>query len=183
MPRPIIALVIGHTSASPGAVNRPAGLSEYAFNAPLATDIVSALENASVNTQLVYRSSYRGLPAQINALKPNFIISLHCNAYNTKATGTETLYYHSSRRSQKLATILQTHLVDTLELADRGIKPKSSEDRGGYLLRYTHAPCVIAEPFFIDNSRDLQTAQSRRADLVEAYANTILDFSSEIARD
>ena len=54
-----------------------------------------------------------------------------------------------------------------------GVKPKKSEDRGGYLLRYTHAPCVIAEPFFIDNDEDLARAREDPDGLALAYARAI----------
>jgi len=41
------------------------------------------------------------------------------------------------------------------------------------LLRYTNAPCVIAEPFFIDNHQDLARARDDLEGLAEAYANAI----------
>ena len=40
-------------------------------------------------------------------------------------------------------------------LKNRGFKSKTVEDRSGYLLKYTKAPCIILEPFFIDNINDL----------------------------
>ncbi|UCG13233.1 MAG: N-acetylmuramoyl-L-alanine amidase [Deltaproteobacteria bacterium] len=45
--------------------------------------------------------------------------------------------------------------------------------RGGYLLRYTNAPCVIAEPFFIDNDEDLAKANEDLAGLAAVYATAI----------
>jgi N-acetylmuramoyl-L-alanine amidase len=87
------------------------------------------------------------------------------------------LYYHSSDAGRTIAEILQRCLVDFLSLPDRGIKPKTSEDRGGYLLRYTNAPCVIAEPFFIDNDHDLARAQEDLYGLAAAYTNAIDEIS------
>ncbi|MCP4503027.1 MAG: N-acetylmuramoyl-L-alanine amidase, partial [Deltaproteobacteria bacterium] len=117
--------------------------------------------------------TYRALPKQINEHHPDLVVSLHCNAFNKKATGTETLYYHASTEGKRMASLLQRKIVDVLGLADRGIKPKHSEDRGGYLLRETNAPCVLAEPFFIDNNKDLKIAQANHSDLVRAYADAI----------
>jgi N-acetylmuramoyl-L-alanine amidase len=57
---------------------------------------------------------------------------------------------------------------------------KEAEDRGGYLLRYTKAPCLIAEPFFIDNNNDLTRAQEDLDGLTSAYASAI-DEVSQIA--
>jgi len=59
-----------------------------------------------------------------------------------------------------MAKILNTQLVKALGLKDRGIKVKTAEDRGGYLLKNIATPCVIAEPFFIDN--DLETVNDKR---------------------
>ena len=170
------ALVIGHMPNSPGAVNQTAGLTEFAFNDQLATDIISQVNGVEV--ERVYRDTYRGLPAKINALNADFIISMHCNAFNKQASGSEVLYYHSSTRSKAVADILQKKFVTALGIKDRGIKSKTSEDRGGYLLRYTNAPCVITEPFFIDNDDELNIVNQNRDALVQAYASSIIDIAA-----
>ena len=170
-PRQLCALVIGHKKASPGAVNRRTGLTEFAFNENLAMRIERQVQK--VHIQRVYRRTYRELPDDINALGPDFIVSLHCNAFDGRASGTEVLYYHRSEKGRRMAGILQRHLVRHLGLPDRGVKPRTVEDRGGYLLRYTEAPCVIAEPFFIDNDGDLARAQEDLDGLASAYARAI----------
>ncbi len=70
--------------------------------------------------------------------------------------------------------------IKALELPDRGIVPRTSEDRGGNLLRYTYAPCLIAEPFFINNDEDLRIAMENREQLITAYADTIVTIAMEI---
>ncbi len=100
---------------------------------------------------------------------PDFIISLHCNAYNKQVSGTEVLYYHRSTKGKQAASILQAKLIEALSLPARGIKARTTEDRGGYLLKYTAAPCIISEPFFIDNDDDLKVATEKRDRLVSAY--------------
>lgn len=167
----LCALVIGHKKSSPGAVNQRTGLTEFEFNEDLAIRIEKKVKK--VDIQRVYRRTYEELPSDINALNPDFIISLHCNAFDGKASGTEVLYYHKSEKGKIMAEILLKHLVECLELPNRGIKPKTAEDRGGYLLRYTKAPCVISEPFFIDNDIDLARAQEKIDDLAQAYAKAI----------
>ena len=79
-----------------------------------------------------------------------------------------------------MAGILNEQLADALGLRNRGVKPKNAEDRGGYLLKNTEAPCVIAEPFFIDNNEDLRTATGKREMLVKAYARGIEKFAKSI---
>ncbi len=169
--RPLCALVIGHKKSSPGAVNPRLGLSEFEFNENLALLIERLTQGVEV--QRIYRRTYASLPEDINALAPDFVVSLHCNAFNGQASGTEVLYYHRSRRGKLLAEIIQRRLVGHLGLPDRGLKPCTAEDRGGYLLRYTKAPCVICEPFFIDNDQDLARAQEDLEGLALAYAQAL----------
>lgn len=174
-PKKLCVLVIGHKKSFPGAVNERAGLTEFDFNENLAIRIEKKIKETKV--QRIYRRTYKALPGDINQVNPDFTVSLHCNAFNQKATGTEVLYYYKSQTSKNIAEVLQRHLVECLKLPDRGIRPKSSEDRGGYLLRYTNAPCVIAEPFFIDNDHDLARAQEDLDGLASAYANAIDEIS------
>ena len=164
-------LVIGHTKKSPGAKNKKRELTEFDFNDDLARRIERKVKDA--NIQKVYRITYIGLPDQINSINPDFIISLHCNAFNNNASGTEVLYWHNSPKGKHIASILQRHLVKHLRLPDRKIKPVKGGDRGGLLLCLTKAPCVISEPFFIDNDSDLDRALEDLDGLVQAYADAI----------
>ena len=179
-PKKLCALVIGHKKSSPGAVNERAGLTEFDFNEDLAIRIEKKVKKTEV--QRIYRKTYKELPDDINTLDPDFIVSLHCNAFNGRASGTEVLYYHKSEEGKKMAEILLDHLVEHLKLPNRGIKPKTAEDRGGPLLRYTKAPCVIAEPFFIDNDSDLSRAQEDEDidELAAAYAKAIEEISQVV---
>ena len=171
-------LVIGHKKEKPGAVNESAGVTEFAFNELLSSLLLAYVKKTKVTK--VYRGSYSKLPEEINKLDPDFIVSLHCNAFNKKASGTEVLYYHSSEKGKQFAGILQKYLLSALGLKDRGIKPKEAEDRGGYLLRYTSAPCLISEPFFIDNDSDYITAADALDGLAKAYANAIDEISESL---
>ena len=176
----LCALVIGHKKDSPGAVNENHNLTEFDFNEDLALRIER--EEIETNIQRVYRRTYELLPSDINLLDPNFIISLHCNAFNKEVSGTEVLYYHKSEMGKRIAELLQQNLTDFLELSDRGIKPKTAEDRGGYLLKYTKAPCVIAEPFFLDNDSDLERVQGNLNGLAETFARSIEEISQIIQK-
>lgn len=172
------ALVIGHKKTSPGALNKESGLAEFQFNDELAIDIEKEVNDVEV--QRVYRRTYNSLPSDINELNPDFIISLHCNAFNETVSGTEVLFYHRSEKGKLLAEILNKKLVEALGLDNRGEIPKSAEDRGGDLLKNTIAPCIIAEPFFIDNDSDLKTAQDNREALITAYADSIREIANEL---
>jgi len=175
-----VAIVIGHNERSVGAVNKNYDVKEFEFNRALAHDIehnFGDLFNFHEDEIIVvYReTTYQDLPIQINELNPDLIVSLHCNAFDTHASGCEMLYYHKSEKGKEIARIFQNHLVQRLENNDRGIKAKSSEDRGGYLLRYTQAPCIICEPFFLDNDEELLRAKEcfDNGDLTKWYCEAI----------
>ena len=170
------ALVIGHSKNSPGASNADTNLYEFEFNDKMARQIHTLSDQ--VDILLVYRKTYRELPDDINKLNPDFILSLHCNAFNRQASGTQVLYYHRSSIGKTMAELTQTRLRNCLGLRDRGIEGITSEDRGGYLVRYTRSPCIIAEPFFIDNNNDLAIAQQNFNPLCFAYIDAINDINA-----
>ena len=126
-------------------MNETNNTTEFEFNDDLAIRIEK--QEIETNIQRIYRRTYTDLPNDINQLEPDFIISLHCNAYNKTVSGTEVLYYYKSTTGKIIAQILQNNLIEELGLKDLGIKPKTAEDRGGLLLKYTKAPCLIANHF------------------------------------
>ncbi len=172
-----VALVIGHKIESQGASNASRGISEFEFNESLAFDIAKKLTSIGIAHEIIYRDTYQDLPDKINSIAPELILSLHCNAFNGEATGTETLYYHTSQSSKHLAEVVQKNVCTALGLRDRGILPRTSEDRGGYLLRYTNAPCVICEPFFIDNDNDVKSVSDNYKLLLTAFVNSIKEIT------
>ncbi len=177
------ALVVGHRPGAKGAFSRDKSVSEFDFNLALANEIEQQVQRAKVEIVLRDNSprGYSRLPGKINQLKPHFIVSLHCNAVgNRRVSGTETLYYTSSKKSHKLAKTVQRHLVAALGLNNRHTKPRTETQRGGTLLKHTVAPCVIAEPFFISNDDDLATAAGRRKAFVAAYATAIDETAASL---
>ena len=175
-----VGLVIGHSETSQGAVNEAMGVSEFDFNQTLAHEIKNNFSEYNLIDEIVviYRKNgYLPLPQEINDLDVDLVVSLHCNAYNTEASGCEMLYYHKSKKGKEVARIFQNKLVQNLDNKDRGIKPKTSEDRGGHLLRNTKAPAIICEPFFIDNDEDHSRAEEclYDGDLTRWYCEAIND--------
>ena len=169
-----IALIIGHSSTSPGASNATTRMTEFDYNAHVALQVWRDYTGPN-ELILVFRRSLTLLPEDINKIDPTIAISMHCNAFNQTATGTETLYYHRSETGKKLAKVFQESFVDFLKLPDRGIKPIDSEARGGYLLKNTIAPTIICEPFFIDNNSDIAVASVKN--VAAAYSEGLRRYS------
>ncbi len=175
------ALIIGHKASRPGACNSKHQMCEYQFNDSLAVEIYDQMkvDHPHIHLVIIHRRSYKTLPDDINAVNPIFAISMHCNAVNTKLNFTETLYYHRSSRGKILAAILQQNMVEALGFRDRGIRPKTVEDRGGTLLKHTNMPVVIAEPFCIDNDVAFETVMVKYDDLRNAYIDTLVQVYKE----
>ena len=173
-------LVIGHKSNSQGACNKKHGMCEYQFNDQLACDIYDSLKGSQINVRIIHRKIYKELPDDINKVNPDFFISMHCNAFDGKTNRTETLYYHTSKRSKKIADILQKNMSKAYGFKNRGILPRATEDRGGTLLRYTNMPGVIAEPFFIDNDNAYETVMTDYDKLIKAYVDSIEEIAKWI---
>ena len=171
-----VALVIGHKFTSGGAVSFN-HTTEFEYNEELVGMIASNLsDEPDIEVLIFHRKNYKDLPDEINEKNPDFVISFHCNAYDTRATGSEVLYYHKSKAGMLLADELQSSIHSCLGLVNRGIKPKTSEDRGGYLLTYTKAPCVILEPFFIDNPLDFSVGSDLKYELSLALTDVIKEL-------
>ena len=176
-----VAIIVGHSKKSPGAYNETYDVQEYDFNEMLAKKIKDTYHRLvdvqePIDIQIVYRTTtYQDLPIQINELNPDLIVSLHCNAFDTKASGCEMLYYYKSVKGKEIAKNFQYFVQACLGNKNRGTKEKSSEDRGGYLLRYTNAPCIIAEPFFLDNDTEYLNAKDKlhNDELAVAYCEAI----------
>ncbi|MDG3089142.1 N-acetylmuramoyl-L-alanine amidase [Vibrio hannami] len=178
-----IALIVGHGAAKQGASNDN-GVTEYLFNDELAHMIAPILIQRGFEPLIVYRTgSYRELPKQVNDTGADVAVSLHCNAFNKKASGSEVLHYMNSSKSEKLARCININVLDALELPDRGLRPVNVKqkgkagDRGGYLCFKTAMPCVIVEPFFIDNDSDLARATECKFALAQAIARGVIEYA------
>lgn len=167
-----IALVVGHRNSSQGASNRNQNITEFQYNRKLAKEIKKYCNH---NCVIVYRDDdsqgYANLPNKINEVNPDIILSLHCNAFNEHAGGHEVLYWNTSSKGKRLALQLNSAIHKALGTNDRGVKPKYKGDRGALVLRHTKAPCVILEPFFIDN--DLDYLNATRNNLGKVLAETL----------
>lgn len=172
-----VVLIAGHKPTSPGSVNQALGETEFNINKATVLQVFRILSDyEGIEPVIVWRGMYKDLPDQVKTHKPDLVISMHANAFNTRARGSEVLYYYKDKRAAAYAKMLQSHFIELLGLPDRGVKPKSAEERGGYLLAYTEAPTLIGEPFFVDNDEELLHMRAHFGNLVRAYAQTVIDI-------
>ncbi len=184
MTQKLVALCVGHSrSGDRGAVNVE-GISEWAFNQPLAKRVCELIEQAGHATVLVdhydgtsYSSAMLWLAKHLKELKVDVAIELHFNSAGPLATGFEFLHWFCSPNGLKLAEKLSLNFAKRFpKQKNRGLKQINSEDRGGLFLRKTHCPAVICEPFFGSNAKDNAYFFSDREALAKAYAEGTLNW-------
>ncbi|WP_366161357.1 N-acetylmuramoyl-L-alanine amidase [Bacillus infantis] len=113
------------------------------------------------------------------AAKANIFLSVHANAFNGTANGTETYYYNSAAtnpntaESKALAAAVQNRLLDAWKLYDRGVKHGNF-----HVIRENTMPAVLVELGFIDNQKDNEKLKSSawRQKAAEAIYFGILDY-------
>lgn len=168
-----VYLNVGHhkPSGDIGAQNKTYKTNEYEYNIKFVHDVLKFID---YDVDVVIGSHpWKHITKKVNAEKPDFCISFHANAFNGEATGSEVLYFHTSQISKDIAREFLFATVDTLELPNRGVKGVQMGDRGSKLLLYTTMPCVLLEPFFIDNDDDYERAMEKREEHCMAIAKVI----------
>lgn len=181
--KPLCVLVVGHRESQQGARTVTENVSEFDFNSEIAEKVQEKVTKAEV--KILFRDDdsqgYRKLPAKINREQPDFIVSLHFNAASSsRATGTEMLYYHSSSKGHNMALKMQRHVLSALNLSNRKTKKIKATERGGHLLKYTAAPCIITEPFFGSNKNDEKKVLDNVQKLVDAYVLGIDEIATSM---
>jgi N-acetylmuramoyl-L-alanine amidase len=169
-----VVLVVGHSENERGASSKTNPVrTEYNFNKKVAEN-VAPLVSQFCNCHIIFREDgLKDVVKKVNAINPNLAISLHCNAFNGKASGSEVLYFKGSAMGNCLASLMLKQIHKALGLRNRGIKERSLEQRGGYFLGKTKCWAILLEPFFIDNVSDLNRADEQYEDLIKALSSGI----------
>lgn len=145
--------------------------------------VAEYLENAGVETKVMQSDNLCGWDCdrwdRPEAVCPtsdewgaDLFVSIHCNAFDHSAKGTEVEYY--SETGAIAAQFIQDQIVGALGTVDRGVK-----FRGDLMvLKHTDAPAVLVECAFIDNDEDHEKLVNRTDEFAAAIARGITDFQS-----
>ena len=128
------------------------------------------LEAVGIETIFIQENELWDICNIANRNNVDLFYSLHFNAFNHVATGTETLYCAGSSKGKIFAQCVQDQLVNTLGLVNRGLKTD-----GLYVTRNTDAPAILIEVGFLDNPHDEAVLVDRMDDACRAIARGITD--------
>ena len=164
----------------PGAVNSGTGLRECDVAKNIAGLVEKHLTKAgvSVSGNLQSDDLYEVVCAS-NNIDADVFVSIHCNAFNGVANGTEVWHYHTSKYGKQLAECIQRQIVNALGTEDRGVKGAEPGRNGLYVLSNTDAVAVLVETAFIDNAEDEVLLRTKQNEFARAIARGITDFEQE----
>lgn len=115
--------------------------------------------------------------AKANQSGADLFVSIHCNCFNGKASGTETFFCDMSVLGEKYSKIVQKKLISQIGTVDRGVK-NDTQSAVGYLfvLRCTSMPAILVELAFIDNVNDHEILVNKQEELAKAIADGISEI-------
>ena len=159
-----------------GAVSPRTGLREadVVWNVTVGIDnsIQQILESNGIETEVLQNDSLSYISSTANYSGADYFVSIHCNAFNTVAKGTEVEAFALNTTGAALAQSIQNAMVSALGTVDRGVK----ERPGLHVLRCTDMPACLVEMAFIDNEEDEALLQNNLGDFAKAIAKGILNF-------
>lgn len=169
-----------------GAVNPNSGLRECDVSAKVGNAVKEYLEAAGCECQLLqsdnlyWDSQYADRNVSVvqsaNDWPADIFISIHCNAANGQARGTEVECYSRMSNGGNLAQCIQNQIVGALGTVDRGVK----EMPGLIVLKHTDMPAVLVETAFIDNDDDATLLVDRSDDFAAAIARGVTDYECSL---
>ena len=177
-----VVIDAGHGGSDPGSsgngfieknitLNVAKKMEKYYTKVPLKAKMTRTTDTyVSLNARGAYASKVKG----------DIFVSIHTNAFNNSANGTETYYYSRSAavnpnvsQSKALAKYVQNRQLEAWGLTDRGVKVKNLA-----VLRQNTVPAVLAELGFIDSSKDMSImgTEAGREKMAKALFLATLDY-------
>lgn len=143
----------GHGGSDPGALG-PSAPHEAELALRCANAAGSKLSGVGCPYRLTRTSnvdvSLTSRRSQSVSYDPYVFNSIHLNAFNGTATGTETWYYWDGGNSHNLANYVQSNLVALLGRANRGVK----QNGWTVITGSSNVPAVLSEGLFVDNNTE-----------------------------
>ena len=168
----------------PGAVNPDNGMRECDIAMTVGCLAADYLQKAGCEVTVLQSNNligespeYPNIVATANASDADIFVSLHCNAANGDARGSEVeVYDNNGGEACVLAQCILEQIVTSLGTTDRGLKDRS----GLAVLRGTSMPAVLVELAFIDNPDDAKLLANCQDDFARAVARGVTDYERKV---
>lgn len=167
----------GHGGSDPGAIG-PNGLREKDVVLDVSLKLRDILQKNGYSTVMTRTTDvYLTLQQRVdisNSSNADFFLSVHNNSFsNPSANGTETFSYQSTGFGADVARKIQSKLVSTHGLTNRGFKTEAF-----YVLKYNKIPAALVEIAFISNpyEESLLANDAFRTQSAQAIADAIMSF-------
>lgn len=174
-----IVLDAGHGGKDQGASS--GNVLEKAITLVITEKTAEILENAGYEVGLVRDDdTFVELEDRIkygNRKEAKVFVSIHCNSAEEEADGIETFYAESKEESsQKLAKILQEHLITETGARDREVKTADYA-----VILGTEMPAALVEVGFLSDAgeRTLLQTEAYQEKLAEGIAQGIIEYLNQ----
>lgn len=153
-------------------------IGEYSNEANLVEKVAKIvcedLKLVGYNVLFVQENELYDIVEKSDNFQADVFVSIHANACNHEAEGTETYYYYNSTLGYILAKCLQHQLLATMHSTNRGVK-----EAGFYVLK-CNAIAALCELDFIDNPPREDFMNDHIEEMAHAIARGITDYSQEV---
>lgn len=161
----------------PGALSPRTGLRECDVALSVGKLTKGFLEAAGCSCKLLQSDSLWEIVRESNNWEADVFVSIHCNSVaDESANGAECWHYYASREGKKLSRCIQSQLVDSLPLVNRGVKGAKPGENGLYVLTNSDAIASLVEMAFISNEEDEQILRVHQNELARAIARGVTDY-------
>lgn len=178
-----LAIIVGHEKSAQGAkMAPPYGLTEYAYNTTIANKMKD-LAPAHIKPVIIFRDNIgiSGTYRKAAELGCDCAIELHFNAFNKKASGSETLCTQNINDSD-FAHIVHKKMCEAFGRAgsSRGVKTIARSARaGGNVHGFPEGANCLVEPAFGDNPEEAKLLIEKQ----DAYAAALIQAVDIWARN
>ena len=170
----------------PGAVNEQAELRECDLALIIGQKVRLYLEQAGCETRLLQSDNLLGegdgpcVTGKANAWAADLFVSVHCNAAQGEARGTEVLCYAVDSAGGMLASCIRWRLTGRIQAIDAAFRDRGVKERPDLaVLRATSMPAVLVETAFIDNMEDAWLLAKYPDEFARAIACGVTDYERE----
>ncbi len=154
-----VVLDAGHGGKDPGSIG-PAGTFEKDVALVVTLKVGKILEKKGFNVIYIRKDdniSWSSKKEELlkraeisNKNNADIFVSIHANSSEyTNVGGTEIYFHQISSKGKNLAMIIQSEIVNQINLRDRGIRSKDYS-----ILRNVNAPTILIELAYISNPKE-----------------------------